>query len=272
MIKIPDFNDVAKLHQWLVENKRALVSQKKATIKLADALSCNPHFLFEDKGSAVKSEAIPSSADKIEVVSVINTTKLFDSHGDVHFDGLWDKSMKENKDNYLVKEHDFSWDGIITDQVKATAPIVTWKSLGFDYPGNTQALTYTSTISKSEDNTGMFNRYAKGQVKQHSVGMRYIKLALALDNKKYQDEYKVWKDYYDQIANKAEVDKSGFFWAVTEAKNIEGSAVIKGSNFATPTMSVQEAKDEPSIDTRKPLHALNLQAPSSMGSIYKLKI
>jgi len=52
-----------------------------------------------------------------------------------------------------------------------------------------------------------------------------------------------------------------FFWAVTEAKNIEGSAVVKGSNFVTPTFSVQETKcqpfsdtdEEPSSDTRKAL-------------------
>jgi hypothetical protein len=272
MTKIPDFNDVSKLHAWLMENKKLLIAQKKATIKLADAFSCSPHFLFEEKGAVVKKEIIPVEIDKIEVVSVINTTKLFDSHGDVHFDGLWDKSMKESKDDYLVKEHNFSWDGIITDQVKVTAPIVTWKSLGFNYAGNTQALTYTSTISKSEDNTGMFNRYAKGQVKQHSVGMRYIKVALGMDNKRYEEEYKIWKNYYDQIANKADVDKAAYFWAVTEAKNIEGSAVVKGSNFATPTVSVQEAKEEPSHDTRKPLHALDLKLPSSSGSIYKLKL
>lgn len=272
MIKIPHFNDVSKLHAWLVDNKRLMIAQKKATIKFADALSCDPLFLIDSKGSAIKSDAIPADADKLDVVSVINTTKLFDSHGDVHFDGLWDKSMKENRDNYLVKEHDFTWDGIITDEVKVTAPIVTWKALGFQYAGSTQALTYTSTISKSQDNTGMFNRYAQGKVKQHSVGMRYIKLALALDNKRYEEEYKVWKNYYDQIANKPDVDKAAYFWAVTEGKNIEGSAVVKGSNFATPTVSVQEAKEEPSPDTRKPLHALNLQLPSSNKSIFKLKI
>jgi hypothetical protein len=271
MIKVPTFDDLSKLHAWLVENKKALVAQKKSTIKLADAVMCSPHFMLDERNVVEKADLMPADCSKIQVASVINTTKLFDSHGDVHFDGLWDKSIKEAKDNYLVKEHDFSFDGIITDQVKVTAPIVTWKSLGFDYTGNTQALTYTSTIGK-EDPTGMFGRYAKGQVKQHSVGMRYIKLALAMDNKKYSEEYKVWKDYYDQIANKAEVDKAGFFWAVTEAKNIEGSAVVRGSNFATPTMSVQEAKDEePSDDTHKPLFALNLQAPVS-SSIYKLKI
>lgn len=269
MIKLPEFNDLSKLHKWLVENKQALTAQKKSTIKLADAFSFGA-LLLDEHDVVEKANNVMTDCSKIKVVSVINTTKLFDSHGDVHFDGLWDKSVKETKNNYLVKEHDFSFDGIITEEVKVSIPIVTWKSLGFDYAGKTQALTYTSDISK-EDTTGMFGRYAKGQVKQHSVGMRYVKLALAMDNKKYDEEYKVWKDYYDQIANKAEVDKAGFFWAVTEAKNIEGSAVVRGSNFATPTVSVQEAKDEPLQNTRKPLYALNLEAPVS-SSIYKLKI
>jgi len=118
----------------------------------------------------------------------------------------------------------------------------------------------------------MFKRYKAGKVTQHSVGMRYVKLQLAIDNKKYADEYKAWKDYYDMIANKAEVDKAGYFWAVTEAKNIEGSAVVRGSNFATPTTSVQETKDEPEQPTQnEPLYK-TLKFPETGNGLFKLKI
>lgn len=266
MIQIPQFKERLKLHEWLVANKHLLIDQKKSEMKKADACS---GLLILSQGETIKSGAVVTGdAESIEVVSIINTTKLFDSHGDVHFDGLWTKSIKENKNNYLVKEHEFTFDGTITDQVKVSTQEYTWKELGFDYEGKTQALVYTSTITK-DDPTGMFARYAKGQVKQHSVGMRYVKLAMAVDNKRYPEEQKVWKDYFDLIANKAEVEKAGYFWAVTEAKNIEGSAVMRGSNFATPTISVT-GKEEPEQSTPKSLYALNLKPASR--SIYKLKI
>jgi hypothetical protein len=257
MIQIPDFADKAKLFDWLIENKSMLIAQKKSMIKHADAVNSQSIFITEKGDSVIKSESIPDSATKIKVRSVINTTKIFDSHGDVHIDQLWNKSLKESKDNFLVKQHDFSFDGIISDNVHAFVKQMTWNELGFNYSGYTQALIYDSVISKDES-PDMFERYRKGKVKQHSVGMRYVKMDMAINDDRYEKEFEIWTKYYDLIVNKNDVDEIGYFWAVTEAKNIEGSAVVRGSNFATPTHSVQETKGqplkntgnvEPSIDT-----------------------
>lgn len=266
MVTIPSFSDMAKKHEWLVTNKLKLIDQKKAAIKLADAVS-GLIYLTSD-GNITKSADALEDAKKIKVVSVINTTKLFDSHGDVHINGLWSKSIKEAKNNYLVKEHNFSFDGIITDNVSVSTKEMSWKDLGYDYKGNTQALLYTSEIDAT-DKTGMFDRYKANKVPQHSVGMRYVKLQLAMDNKKYPEEQKAWKDYYDMIANKEAVDDAGYFWAVTEAKNIEGSAVLRGSNFVTPTISVQEA--EPEKSTQNEPYYNTLKFPE-VSNLYNLKI
>lgn len=271
MITLPDFKDLAKTHEWLIANKNTLIAQKKGAVKLADGVFSQIYYLLDrDEKTQWKADAIPNDAKKISVVSIINTTKLFDSHGDVHIDGLWSKSLKETKNNYLVKEHNFTFDGIISDDVKASTQDISWKDLGYDYEGKTQALIYTSNIDAT-DKTGMFDRYKANKVNQHSVGMRYVKLQLAVDNKKYPDEQKTWKDYYDMIANKADVDKAGYFWAVTEAKNIEGSAVVKGSNFVTPTASVQEAKDEPGNPTHEPFKTLKFPDPVG-NKLFKLKL
>lgn len=267
MILIPDFADKTALIDWLISNKSALIAQKKSAIKLADAISFGCAFVNDKGGSVIKSESIPATATKIKVRAIINTTKLYDSHGDVHIDQLWNKSLKENSDHYLVKEHNFSFDGIISDNVKAFTKQMTWNELGFNYAGQTQALVYDSVISK-EDSPDMFERYRAGKVKQHSVGMRYVKIDLAVNDDRYEKEYAIWTKYYDLIVNKNDVDEVGYFWAVTEAKNIEGSAVVRGANFATPTHSVQETKsqpakttgEEPSKDTQKSgqvLEALN---------------
>jgi hypothetical protein len=249
LITLPDFDEKSDLFDWLIENKTALVAQKKSMVKEADAVAAV--FLVNDRGDAtIKAESIPADATKIKVQAVINTTKLFDSHDDVHIDGLWKKSIDETKDNFLVKQHQFNWEGIISDDVKVFTKTMKWSELGFDYKGTTQALIYEATITKSE-NPLMFEKYRTGKVKQHSVGMRYIKAEMAINDDRYEKEYGVWKKYYDLIANKADVDARGYFWAVIEAKNIEGSAVVKGANWATPTIAVSQQKSEPPISTRK---------------------
>ena len=88
--------------------------------------------------------------------------------------------------------------------------------------------------------------------------MRYVKLELAINSESKWDaeEKAVWDKYYPEIVNKEQADERGYFWAVTEAKIVEGSAVVKGSNYATPTISVEAVKDtttettEPTIVTQ----------------------
>ena len=84
----------------------------------------------------------------------------------------------------------------------------------------------------------MFKQYADVNVTNQSVGMRYVKLLLAVNNEEYKTEKEIWDKYYPVIANKSAADEQGYFWAVTEAKVVEGSAVPIGSNQVTPTISV----------------------------------
>ena len=44
-------------------------------------------------------------------------------------------------------------------------------------------------------------------------------------------------------------DNYGYFWAVTEAKVVEGSAVVKGSNAITPVISIVENSNKEYCDT-----------------------
>ncbi len=109
----------------------------------------------------------------------------------------------------------------------------------------------------------MFEQYSKGYVTQHSVGMRYVKIVMCVNSDKeyYGAEKEAWDKYYPLIANKDVADKYGYFWAVKEAKIIEGSAVLCGSNPVTPTLEnnlkseplagTRNKHNEPSNDTRK---------------------
>ena len=126
---------------------------------------------------------------------------------------------------------------------------MTWKSLGLPYDGTTEALIFESTIEKKR-NEFMLNQYANGWVKNHSVGMRYVQLDLAINSEAEwnKEEKDLWDKFYPVIANKETADERGYFWVVKEAKIIEGSAVVMGSNSATPTL--ENKNFEPSLDTQ----------------------
>jgi hypothetical protein len=70
--------------------------------------------------------------------------------------------------------------------------------------------------------------------------MQYVKLELCInsDSRYDAEEKAAWDKYIEQVANRQTVEDAGYFWAVTEAKLIEGSAVVIGSNFATPTIQI----------------------------------
>lgn len=239
-----------QLFDFLVANKNILIAEKKYNVKHADAFS-SYNLLVTDKGEIVKAEP-QGDADVIEVTCVINTTKWMDSHRDVHIDGLWNKSLSENKNLYLLQEHSMTFKGIITEDVEATAKKLAWKTIGIDAPGYTEALLFKSRISK-ERNPFMFEQYKKGYVKNHSVGMRYVKMEMAINDEDYPEEFAVWNKYFDVIANKEEAENVSYFFAVTEAKAIEGSAVPVGSNRATPTLGqkTNTVELEPPVGTQE---------------------
>lgn len=246
-----EFANKEELFKALRENKNTLIAQKKAILKEADSTTYYIE-VINSKGEAIKADSGSYNDDvsKLKAKLVINTTNLLDSHGDVHLKGIWSKTVKEQKNILLLQEHRMAFDHIISDSVTASVKNMTWKSLGFDFEGNTEALVFETEIEKGR-NEFMFNQYAKGYVKEHSVGMRYVKIELAINSESKWDveEKEIWDKYYSEIANKELADERGYFWAVSEAKAIEGSAVVKGSNYATPTISIEAVKNDTSNES-----------------------
>ena len=242
-----------ELFDFLRSNKKELKAEKMFQMKQADAVSYVVP-LYDNKGVAIKEQNTNSllAKDSITAKIVINTTNLMDSHDDVHIPGIWRKTVKETKNVYHLQEHQMKFDKIITDDVKASVKLMSWKDLGFNYEGETEALIFDSTIPKDR-NPFMFEQYAKGYVKEHSVGMRYVQLFLCMNSESKYDavEKENWDKYIDMVANKADAEMQGYFWAVTEAKLVEGSAVVKGSNHATPTIGVKETTVEPPAGTQQ---------------------
>lgn len=237
-------NNKEDIFKHLKANKDILIQEKKSAIKKADAV-VSYYEPTTDKGIATK-EVVDGGEDfdKIKVKIVINTTNILDSHGDVHMKGIWNKSLKENKNILHVQEHALKFDHIISDKVTASAEDMLWSDIGQKFMGSTQALVFDSEIDKNR-NSFMFEQYSKGYVKQHSVGMQYVKLFLCInsEDKYYAEEKSNWDKYISEVANTSKVNDQGYFWAVTEAKIVEGSAVVLGSNSATPTINTEPLKD-----------------------------
>lgn len=247
---LPDFNTKKELFGFLVENKNTLIAQKKAELKKADAVSV-PASIVTTKAPAVSGS---EDKDNVQVKVVINTTNLIDSHKDVHIPGMWDKSLSENKNIMHLQEHDMKFDKIISknEDLKAYVQDFIWQELGYDFEGTTQALVFDSNVKK-ERNEFMFDQYRKGYVDQHSVGMMYVKLLLAINDEDYGAEYEAWEKYLPMVANKSTAEDYGYMWIVKEAKVIEGSSVVLGSNFVTPTLDIKQPPsgtvEQPSDDT-----------------------
>jgi DNA-directed RNA polymerase subunit RPC12/RpoP len=166
--------------------------------------------------------------------------------------GIWAKSLKENKMLMHMQEHQMAFAAVISDgaDLKAYTKNFSWSELGYDFQGMTEALVFESKIRKDR-NPFMFDQYQKGFVRNHSVGMQYVKLTLCINDEECGAEYEAWQKYYPEVANKENADEKGYFWAVKEAKVVEGSSVVRGSNWATPTISISEGKNQPDTSTGK---------------------
>jgi hypothetical protein len=252
-----EFESKEELFRELVANKKQLISLKKSVTKEADAVSYG-YVENISKNNVNKAIASADLPDTLDVKVVINTTNFLDSHGDVHVNGIWNKSISDNKTFLHLQEHERDFDKVISDNAKGYVQSMTWKQLGLPYDGKTEALIFESTIDRLR-NGFMLKQYANGWVKNHSVGMRYVNLELAINTEaEYDKEYKdLWDEYYPVIANKEVADERGYFWVVKEAKIVEGSAVVMGSNSATPTLEMKD-NVEPSKDT------LDIEAEQSL--------
>lgn len=241
-----EFANKAELFEALKSNKEHLVSLKKASKNKSASLKFN-HFTKKD--STIKS----LNMEEGYIYPVINTTKVMDSHNDVHIDGIWNKSVKEQQGKiYYIADHDLSLGKVIAypKDVEMFTEVLQFSELGSNYEGNTQALIFK--VSKD----AIKYREAKEVIEEkidieHSVRMQYVTLFLCVNSSDdgYKEEKANWDTYFPYVANKDHAEEKGYFWAVTEAKIYkEGSMVLSGSNDVTPLL---QKDNEPSNDTHK---------------------
>jgi len=250
------FKTKEELFDALRVSKKEIIGIKKAQILKS----------FE-KDSNITIKVKPLDATKLSTVVkdidfddnyyyiAVNSTRILDSHRDLHLDKLWNKSVKDLQGkNYLVDTHILSMNTTIVrkENIEMLTAIVPFSMIGKNYKGETEILIYKFHKDK------IINAVAKewlqsGDAIEASVKMRYTDIVLAMNSQAKEDkeELKNYNNYIDIIANKEDFeDDIYYFWAVKQAQNLqESSLVLFGSNHVTGT--IQENKNEQSDDTQK---------------------
>jgi len=237
-----DFRTKKDLFKYLTENKAEIVALKKSAVKFSDVVSFSAvEFNEVSEGEVTIKGKYPYENDEnkgvLKRTIVANTYNWLDSHDDVHLNGVFSESIKQKGTKiFHLNNHVRDFSAKIGRPLNVYEKAISWRELGQGKTGMTEALFLESEIKRAYSET-MFDAYLNDEVDQHSVGMQYTKISLAVnDEKEYPKEFEEWNKHIGKIGNRSKAEEQGFFWAVYEAKLVEVSAVLLGSNELTPTL------------------------------------
>lgn len=230
----------------LVKNQDKIIDIKKAQIYksiekgLISVLTANDDEVVKADFGAKKDCVYP----------IVSTTRFYDSHKDVHFDGCFKKTVKDQQGTvHYALDHELKWDSIVAwkEDVRMFIAKVDWSTVGKSYEGKTEALVFEIPKDKFKRKDVLEAIVNKSSDFENSVRMVYIKLNLGVNSD--NPEHKSQKEYYEKrksdIANFDEVEKDGYFWGVEELRIYkEASLVVAGgSNSATSIFTKENTKE-----------------------------
>ncbi len=174
--------------------------------------------------------------NEIGVEVVANMAMFMDSDNDVLLKNCWNDSIKL-RGNTIKFQHDHKTQVINTigDTIKLENRLIDLKPYGYDKIGN--ALVHIAKVVK-EYNSAVFEQYKRKQIQQHSIGMFYEELEF-IDLEGDEEGKKLYESIKSDIINLEDVQKNGYFWAVSKIDIFENSAVLFGVNKLTPTLEIQ---------------------------------
>jgi hypothetical protein len=192
------------------------------------------------------------TSDIVEVKAIINTTNVIDSHMDLHLQDIWNKTVKDNPFNPVLKQHENKFESVIANKAKNFNQKMNFKDIGVNIDFDMVANCNVFQVDKNKQPL-MYDKYVSGEVEQHSVGMMYVDLDIAYYDESSQKEMDFFNDMLKQCINPEVAEESGYVWIIREAKKREGSAVVFASNSLTPTLYVKNYEPQQSTrDTIEP--------------------
>lgn len=272
-VAIPENLVQKELFNYLKSNRKLIIAQKCSTPHKSDEFDFGAIELRANAKEKIGAKVSKSFAlkddlmdDEVGVDIVTNMAGWCDSYMDVLIPDCWDRTIAEkgasNKQLiYHLKNHGDVWNGYTTDHIIGSNVQMSskWIDLSqFNIESDIkqgQALIGSSIVKKKYDSK-CFHLYSDDEIKQHSIGLRYIKIFLCMNSNEEEHTYEKenWDKYYKYVINKDKVDGRGYFWAVTEIKLFEYSAVLFGANELTTVQATSKTEplkgiqDEPSED------------------------
>jgi len=220
----------------VTRDKEEALMLKRGAVKFTDSPTLSPVLGVtkdDEQNKALLERNLPLDTEEAVYRTIIaNTYNYMDSHDDVHLNNVFKKSLEETKKLFLLHDHKFEVTAQTGNILKAYEQDGRFIYYGLNSPLDTQALLLDVEIERAK-NELVFNEYKNHNINQHSVGMYYVKIDLAIDNQDDKEAYALYRKYLPQIGNADKVEKQGYFFAVQEAKLKETSAVLMGSNDLT---------------------------------------
>ena len=266
IITLPEFESRKDLFAHLRKEAGKIIAQKKALPTISDNLEFGYAIKEAVKPFGKKDMQAPENnpEGELPVTVIANVAGWCDSQMDVMIKDNWKKSINDvgasgQKLIYHLKDHgtfyQYTLDSIIGKDCTIYSKDIDLSIFNFTSDiKKAQALIMDSTVCADYDQKA-YNLYEDGEVKQHSIGLQYVKIYLCMNSEEPEDtQYKEnWDKYYPQVINKDRVDSKGYFWAVLESRILEVSAVLFGANELTPLLSTngKDTSFQPSRDTEE---------------------
>lgn len=212
--------------EFLLENKNAILKAKKGMLKTADPIAANSYHV----DTTTKAE----SSEYYKIVA--NSCGFFDSHQDVSLRGSFNKTVSEKGSKLpIIINHNHNPEAIFASNKGVMVEEIDIRQLGYDMAGKTECVVAKIDPIYSRK---MAELYKGGEIKEHSIGLRYIQIELAVNDDSDNEAFAAWNKYIPQVINRQAAEENGYFFAVKEQQLFEISAVLFGSNSYTPTLSL----------------------------------
>lgn len=207
---------------YLLANKSEILAEKKGMLKRADGVPYVP-----------TKDVVPKSGNENKGYTVVaNSCGFIDSHLDVSMPGSFDKTVAERGDKWpILVNHSTDPRDIFAKNLGASLKSIPVGHLGYPGQGETQCLCVN--LDPVYD-AKMATLYANGEIKEHSIAIRYVQIKLAANTALDRNAFDLWNASIGQVFNREIAEENGFFFQVIEQKVFEVSAVLFGSNSYTP--------------------------------------
>ena len=252
--KAPDDIKGKELFDYLIKHKSDIIQKKRSQPIYSEVITASEEkkegALVVSKAHIEKASAMPDFGESFTKSVIGNLAGWMDTYDDVSMRGSFNRTVNNNaKMMYFLKDHGKASTDIIASLKGVSVENINLASLGIEGNGlfEQEAIVFTGEFDIRLDPKAYY-LYYYDMAKQHSIGLQYVRISLAVNDADLKEEYKTWVDNIGQVINQDKAVSKGYFWAVEEQRVFENSLVLWGANDKTPVLldsNISTSKHEP---------------------------